>query len=382
MHLGELVEYGPSEQVFDRPAPAAHPRLHQRGLRVRLRAPALVLAALALDGMRDQRRKEREARKGREAQGPRRCPAQRRSGLSITRAEHGREGDSSDRSCTAPKATAAVVTLRNTSATRAARRADRDHRQGRAGATVYQNNDARPGSGARLGPAARRARRAHLGRRSDAGRAATRRASARDVGEGDHVGGAIPQLVGRAARSCSEGHGRARGSVVNHSARRTARTGRLRASRAAAATIVAAGRAVRPRSRRAGASTPFQVFFIGDTAAARSCRSAPRQHRLTRRPGSAPAPAALLERDPLEHVRDGLARVDRRLERLEDVLPADHDHRVDAAGEQRRDAVALQPVALVLETVDLDEVRRELGARCAGSAAPARSARRRRRAPR
>ena len=63
---------------------------------------------------------------------------------------------------------------------------------------------------------------------------------------------------------------------------------------------------------------------------------------------------------------DLLARVDAGLERGEDVLPADDDHRVDAVGEQRRDAVAADPIALVLQAVDLDEVGRQLGARCAG----------------
>ena len=62
---------------------------------------------------------------------------------------------------------------------------------------------------------------------------------------------------------------------------------------------------------------------------------------------------------PSSTLRDRLAGVDRRLERLEDVLPADHDHRVDAVGEQRRDRLAADPVALVLEPVDLDQVRRE-----------------------
>ncbi len=58
-------------------------------------------------------------------------------------------------------------------------------------------------------------------------------------------------------------------------------------------------------------------------------------HPCARRlsPASAP-PATLLQRDPLEHVSDGLTCVDGGLERLEDVLPADHDHRVDAAREQ------------------------------------------------
>ena len=40
MHLGELVEYGPSAQVFDAPAQPAHARLRRRSLRVR-RAAAL-----------------------------------------------------------------------------------------------------------------------------------------------------------------------------------------------------------------------------------------------------------------------------------------------------------------------------------------------------
>ena len=97
-------------------------------------------------------------------------------------------------------------------------------------------------------------------------------------------------------------------------------------------------------------------------------------------PNSAP-PA--LERDPLEHVRDRLARIDGGLERLEDVLPADHDHRVDAAGEQRGHGVALQTIAVVLQAMDLDQVRRSVRHhRRAGSAAPRGSPRRRRRARR
>ena len=59
---------------------------------------------------------------------------------------------------------------------------------------------------------------------------------------------------------------------------------------------------------------------------------------------------------------DGLASVDGALERLEDVLPADDHHRVDATREQRRDRIALEAVALVLEAMNLDEVRPELGA--------------------
>ena len=69
-----------------------------------------------------------------------------------------------------------------------------------------------------------------------------------------------------------------------------------------------------------------------------------------------------LDRDPLEDVRDRLACVDGAFERVEDVLPADQHHRVDAVREQRRDGRALEPVALVLQAVDLDQVVGELGA--------------------
>ena len=43
---------------------------------------------------------------------------------------------------------------------------------------------------------------------------------------------------------------------------------------------------------------------------------------------------------PSSTLADRLAGVDGGLERLEDVLPADHDHRVDPVREQRRDRVA------------------------------------------
>src|SRR4051795_13780034 len=71
---------------------------------------------------------------------------------------------------------------------------------------------------------------------------------------------------------------------------------------------------------------------------------------------SEPTSSAVLDDDALEHVRYPLAGVDRLLEPLEQVLPADHDHRIDAALEQRRDRLADDPVAVVLEPVDLDLV--------------------------
>src|SRR3954452_12027674 len=55
--------------------------------------------------------------------------------------------------------------------------------------------------------------------------------------------------------------------------------------------------------------------------------------------------AAVLDDDALERVRHVLAGVDGLFEALEDVLPADHDHRVDPVVEQRRDRVAARAVA-------------------------------------
>ena len=45
-------------------------------------------------------------------------------------------------------------------------------------------------------------------------------------------------------------------------------------------------------------------------------------------------PSGVLDHDSLEDVRHMLGGVDRVLEALEQVLPADHDHRVDTAVEQ------------------------------------------------
>src|SRR5215210_6594713 len=66
------------------------------------------------------------------------------------------------------------------------------------------------------------------------------------------------------------------------------------------------------------------------------------------------AGSGVLDHDALEDVRRALAGVDRVLESFEDVLPADHEHRVDATLEQRRERLADHAVALVLEPVDLD----------------------------
>src|SRR6187397_2585584 len=69
-----------------------------------------------------------------------------------------------------------------------------------------------------------------------------------------------------------------------------------------------------------------------------------------------PSASGVLYHDALEYLGRGLGRVDRVLQHREHVLPADHDHRVDAVGEERGDGVARDPVTLVLESVDLDPV--------------------------
>src|SRR4051812_9527181 len=71
---------------------------------------------------------------------------------------------------------------------------------------------------------------------------------------------------------------------------------------------------------------------------------------------TSPDMSAVLDDDALERVRDVLGGVDGLFEPLEDVLPADHDHGVDAAVEERGDGVADDAVAVVLEPVDLDGV--------------------------
>src|SRR5918999_1043060 len=68
----------------------------------------------------------------------------------------------------------------------------------------------------------------------------------------------------------------------------------------------------------------------------------------------------VLDHDALEDVRHVFGGVDRLLEALEDVLPADHHHRIDAVVEQRGDRLARDAVAVVLEPVDLDRVVRDV----------------------
>src|SRR5919204_4920102 len=72
------------------------------------------------------------------------------------------------------------------------------------------------------------------------------------------------------------------------------------------------------------------------------------------------AASAPLEPHALDDVGNGLAAVYCLLERLEDVLPADHHHRVGSALEERGEGLPGDAVTLVLEPVDLDELGRDV----------------------
>src|SRR4051812_22007409 len=73
--------------------------------------------------------------------------------------------------------------------------------------------------------------------------------------------------------------------------------------------------------------------------------------------------SALLDDDRLEHVGGRLARVDRLLDPLEYVLPADYHHRVDAVRKEGRERLARDPVTFVLEAVHLDQLVVEVAGR-------------------
>ena len=94
---------------------------------------------------------------------------------------------------------------------------------------------------------------------------------AAQVGEGTPVTGAIPQMSVQGA-NLSEG-AEAEGNVVNHSTVSQPELVVYAVARKAG-RIVAAGRAVLP-SAPAGASTPFQLYFVGDPSGAQLEVSAP-----------------------------------------------------------------------------------------------------------
>src|SRR3954454_11630380 len=72
--------------------------------------------------------------------------------------------------------------------------------------------------------------------------------------------------------------------------------------------------------------------------------------------GARRIPSGVLRRDGLDDGCGVLGCVDRPLEPEIDVPPADYDHWVATTGEQRGEGLAEEPVAVVLDPVDLDPV--------------------------
>ena len=113
MYLGELVEYGPAEQVFGAPARGAHPRV--RGGRVRMMPArrcrlALALAGVALVATGCQSTQDKSAKIAAEL-----GPVKQEKGLKITKREQGRQGrldDAAHRPRTAAPSSSACATTR------------------------------------------------------------------------------------------------------------------------------------------------------------------------------------------------------------------------------------------------------------------------------
>src|SRR5881398_2717645 len=76
----------------------------------------------------------------------------------------------------------------------------------------------------------------------------------------------------------------------------------------------------------------------------------------TKRTSFTPRASAVLDQDGLEDVGGVLAGIHRLLELLVDVLPADHVEGVVARAEELGDGLVIQPVALVLELAQLDQL--------------------------
>src|SRR6476620_9202479 len=66
--------------------------------------------------------------------------------------------------------------------------------------------------------------------------------------------------------------------------------------------------------------------------------------------------SGVLDGDAVHRVGDAHALVDRRLEGLVDLLPADHLDRIGLAGEQRTHCLVIQRVPFLLELLDLRRV--------------------------
>ena len=163
MHLGELVEYGTSEQVFDRPVGGPHAGVHQRGLRVRLAALALV--ALALAGC--ETTAEKSARLEKAAKLAQKQAAAHgvvgKQGVSVAHVSRIIKVTGTT-VLHSPEGAAVVVTLHNTSATAQRKIPIAITVHDASGATVYTNNEPGLVALAGFGASDSRTWRAQLGR--------------------------------------------------------------------------------------------------------------------------------------------------------------------------------------------------------------------------
>lgn len=236
-----------------------------------MRQAALVLAALALTGCESNQERsagiakavehhDREARQ-REELAQRALTITRQSTaikVMATAVVHASEG------------AAAVVTLRNESSKAQADVPIQINVMNAHGASVYRNDT--PGTSTTLISAALVPAHATLTWIDDQVQATGTPASATaQIGEGTPVTGAIPQLS-IAGAHLSEG-AQVEGSVVNHSGVSQQELVVYAVARRAG-RVAAAGRAVLP-SAPAGASTPFELYLIGDAAGAQLEVSAP-----------------------------------------------------------------------------------------------------------
>jgi hypothetical protein len=240
-----------------------------------VRRAALVLVALALVGCESNQ--ERSAKlekieKPREEQAAqRRALAQR--ALTITR-QSAKVKVIATAVVYSSEGTAAVVTLRNASSTPLLDVPIQIAVRNAQGASIYTN--AIPGLSATLASVALLPAHATVTWIDDQVQATGVPASvSAKVGEGAPATGAIPRLSVEGAHvSEAQANGaEAEGNLVNHSAVAQQELVVYALARRAG-RIVAAGRAVLA-SAPAGASTPFQIFFVGDLSGARLEVSAP-----------------------------------------------------------------------------------------------------------
>jgi hypothetical protein len=235
-----------------------------------VRVAALVLVALALTGC--ETTAEKSAKLERAAEGNAK-PARRAQGLSISHQSadvkvlqsgivHSNEGS------------AVFVTLRNLSPRPLKDVPIAIAVKDPAGATVYANNS--PGLAPTLVSAALLSAHGEMTWVDDQVQSPTAAGSVGvKVGEAPAATGAIPRLTVQGthlSEDATSGAGAA-GTVTNHS-RVEQQELAIYAIARKGARIVAAGRAVLPQLP-AGASLPFQVFFIGDPHGARLTLSAP-----------------------------------------------------------------------------------------------------------